>query len=169
MLLAQLDAGRVNLQLEKVDLSEMLLTAVDDLAAFTEDKNLTLEIDLPDEIPALADTGRTGVIIQNLTENAVKYTPRNGTIWIRAKVDVDYTSVTVANTCPPIPPEHHAKLFDRFYRANQGETIKGTGLGLNISRSLARAQQGELRLTKSDGQSTEFELLLRNVSINSDS
>jgi signal transduction histidine kinase len=66
----------------------------------------------------------------------------------------------VANTGAAIPEEHRAHLFDRFYRAASGEDVKGHGLGLNIARGLARAQDGELELVRSDGEWTEFVLRL---------
>jgi signal transduction histidine kinase len=68
--------------------------------------------------------------------------------------------VQVSNSSPAIPEAERPRIFERFHRAGVGENIRGHGLGLNIARELARAQGGEVRLVRSDGVETVFELEL---------
>jgi signal transduction histidine kinase len=160
LLLAQLDAGRLALARQPTDLIALVLAALDDASVIAEDKAFTLTQDLSPQLIALADPSRVSLILQNLFENAVKYTPAGGTIHVRAYSLGLRAIIAVSNTCPPIPAAHHQKLFDRFYRATITDNAKGQGLGLNIAQSLAKAQQGDLTLRRSDATGTEFQLTL---------
>ena len=160
LLLAQIDAGRLKLEPGRIDLAELGRAVVDDLEVQAGARGLEVVSELPEMLPALGDARRVAIILQNLGENAVKYAGEGGRIVISGGSGADGVSVRVANTGPAIPEEHRAHLFDRFYRAASGEDVKGHGLGLNIAQGLARAQNGELELVRSDGEWTEFVLRL---------
>ena len=160
LLLAQIDAGRLKVEPSNINLAECVLAAADDVAALCQSKNLTLETDIPPTLDAMADAKRVNIILQNLTENAVKYTPAHGHLWIKAGSDTQGPWVRIANSGSPISPSIQEHLFERFYRGDVGENIKGHGLGLNIARSLAEAQGGSLTLFRTDETGTEFELRL---------
>lgn len=160
LLLAQIDAGRLSVSPQSLDLMPFILAAIDDLAAPCEEKHLNITANLPDSLMVLADERRIGIILQNLTENAVKYAPPDSTVHISAGNTADAAWLRIRNSGEPIPPEKRQHLFERFYRANAGENIKGHGLGLNISRSLALAQNGTLELVQSDDAGTEFMLTM---------
>ena len=160
LLLAQIDAGRLKLEPGRIDLAELGRAVVDDLEVQAGARGLEVVSELPEVLPALGDARRVAIILQNLGENAVKYAGEGGRIVISGGCGADGVSVRVANTGPAIPEEHRAHLFDRFYRAASGEDVKGHGLGLNIAQGLARAQNGELELMRSDGEWTEFVLRL---------
>jgi signal transduction histidine kinase len=134
---------------------------VEDAEIIAAVQELSIEADLPDSLPAFADSLRTEQILLNLLENAVKYNEPGGTIRLRAEVDGLGTSITVCNTGQPIPPKQMQRVFDRFSRGETNESRTGHGLGLALARELARAQGGEINLLRSDGQWTEFELRLR--------
>ena len=69
--------------------------------------------------------------------------------------------MTVGNTGPAIPPTSQEHMFERFHRGTVGENVPGHGIGLNLARELARLHGGDLRLARSDGDWTEFELRLK--------
>jgi signal transduction histidine kinase len=160
LLLAQADAGRLDLSPEPLDLVPLLRGAVDDMEVLGMDKELTVDHELPLELVAMADTRRISIVLQNLGENAVKYNRINGKIKVTARIEKGKAVVSVASTGPQIPAENSERIFERFNRGNTGENLKGHGLGLSIARSLARAHGGELRLARSDANWTEFELIL---------
>ena len=160
LLLARADAGRVDLQHEKFDLSELLEGVCDDLCALADPHSLTVEANLPPHLPILADRRAVGLIIQNLVENAIKYNEPNGCICIEARAANGRAEVTVKNNGEPIPPERTPHIFERFYRGRSDGRISGHGLGLSIASELTKAHGGELDLVRSDSEWTEFRLRL---------
>lgn len=160
LLLAKADAGRLDLAAGEVDLSALARAAADDAGILCEARGITLETEADASVAARGDARRIAVILQNLTENAVKYAGDDGRVTITCLTDSGQAIVRVGNTGQGIPAEHHASLFSRFYRAGAGENIRGAGLGLNIARTLARAQHGDVTLISSGDNWTEFELRL---------
>ncbi|HWM25293.1 MAG TPA: ATP-binding protein [Chthoniobacterales bacterium] len=160
LLLARADAGRVDLQREEFDLSELLEGVCDDLRALAEPHQLSVEAKLPPHLPILADRRAVGLIIQNLVENAIKYNEPEGCICIDARATNGQAEVTVKNNGEPIPLERAPHIFERFYRARTDGRISGHGLGLSIASELTKAHGGELDLVRSDGEWTEFRLRL---------
>jgi signal transduction histidine kinase len=145
LLLAQADAGRLHLQAERIDLATLIAAGLDDLDVLVHDKGITVETDLTESLPARADVRRTRIILQNLIENAAKYTPDHGRIRISSGVEGATVVLRIANSGPLIPEDDRAAIFERFRRGSAvGENIRGHGLGLNIARELARAHGGEL-------------------------
>jgi signal transduction histidine kinase len=159
LLLAQADAGRLKLEPIPLDLVPCIDVLADDLEALGEDKQLIIEREVPDHLVATADARRVKIVLQNLGENAVKYNKSGGRVRVTAEQDNSWAVVRVANTGPPIPESDRGRMFERFSRGT-GENIKGHGLGLNIARELARAHGGDLTLSRSDEEWTEFELRL---------
>jgi signal transduction histidine kinase len=160
LLLAQADAGRLKIEPTPLDLTSLLSVVLDDTEALGAEKDLIITLNTPPELYAKADPRRVKIILQNLTENAVKYNHKGGKIRLTARLEGDWVVLTVANTGAAIPEQYRDRLFERFNRAGMGENIKGHGLGLNIARELARAHGGDLTLSRSDGEWTEFSLKL---------
>jgi signal transduction histidine kinase len=160
LLLARSDAGRLQLQREEFDLSEVLDGVCDDARALAEPAGLTVEAKLPPSLPLVADRRAVALIVQNLVENAVKYNAPQGCICIDARATNGDAEVTVRNNGDPIPSERVPHIFERFYRARSDGRISGQGLGLSIACELAKAHHGELTLVRSDKEWTEFRLRL---------
>lgn len=151
LLLAQADAGRLALEAEPLDLTPLLESARDDLEALTLDRSIGIEAEFADGLIARADARRIKLILQNLTENAAKYTPDEGSIRMEASSDGSSIRLTVANSGPLIPETDRTTIFERFRRgATVGENIRGHGLGLNIARELARAHGGDIDYAPTD-------------------
>lgn len=160
LLLARADAGRLDLQREEFDLSEVLEGMCDDARAMAEPEGLTVETKLPAHLPLVADRRAVALIVQNLVENAIKYNEPRGCICIYARAESGEAEVTVRNNGEPIPPERAPHIFERFYRARSDGRIPGQGLGLSVACELAKAHRGELELVRSDSEWTEFRLRL---------
>ena len=95
----------------------------------------------------------------NLLGNALRYSPEGTTVRLEVKLRGKRASVTVADEGPGLTPEQQAKVFDKFERLGRGGD-GGSGLGLYISRYLARAMQGDLTITSAAGEGARFTLEL---------
>jgi len=161
LLLAQADAGRLELTWESVDLRPVIDAAIDDLETLTRDRRIRIEATLPEYLHLRADPRRLNLTLQIITENAVKYTPDGGTIRLHAGITDGWFKLVLANTGRAIPEQDRERIFNRFQRGEGvAEDIQGHGLGLNIARTLLQAHEGELKLVRSDHAWTEFELSL---------
>lgn len=160
LLLARSDAGRLDLQREKFDLTEVLEGVCDDARALAEPAGLRVEASLPPQLPVIGDRRSVALIVQNLIENAVKYNAPQGHICIFARQTNGEAEVTVKNNGEPIPPDRAPHIFERFYQARPDARVSGQGLGLSIASELAKAHDGELKLVRSDKEWTEFRLRL---------
>lgn len=160
LLLAQADAGRLDIAAEPVDVVPLLSGAIDDAEVLGMERRIVIEQSLPAELLVLADSRRLAVILQNICENAVKYNRPDGFIKINAASENGKAVISVTNSGPCVPPADAERIFERFNRGLAEENHKGHGLGLSIARELARAHGGDLRLKRSDAEGTEFELVL---------
>jgi signal transduction histidine kinase len=165
LLLARADAGRIDLQCEEFDLSQLLEGVCDDVSALAEPGGLTVEAELPKRLPIVADRKMVALVVQNLVENAIKYNEPQGCICISARATNGEAEVTIKNNGEPIPPDRASHIFERFYRARADGRIPGHGLGLSIASELTRAHGGELEMIRSDSEWTEFRLRLPRESV----
>jgi signal transduction histidine kinase len=146
LVLARLDAGRLDVERKPFDLAAVVGEAAGRFLTRAATEGVRLEVNVPDELPALGDPEKTAQILAALLDNAVRHTPEGGAVTVAAEHRHGRAEASVTDTGPGIPPEHLPRVFDRFYRAEEARTRKGggTGLGLAIARDLARAQDGDL-------------------------
>jgi signal transduction histidine kinase len=131
------------------------------LQALVHDRGIRVEHDLPASLIAKADRRRVMLVLQNLVENAAKYTPDGGWVKVGARYEDGSAVVSVANSGAAIAEEVREEIFERFRRGPAvGENVRGHGLGLNIARELVRAHGGDLRLVRADEGWIEFEFRL---------
>lgn len=156
LVLSRADAGLLQIRATTSDLATLVRACAEDAEVTAAAQHLTLSIDAPPHVPARFDLERTTLVLQNLFSNAVKYNAQGGRIEIRLKPSASVVAVEIANTGPGIAPEHQAQLFARFFRAAAPAEIPGHGLGLSLSRELARAQGGDVILGESLRAWTRF-------------
>ncbi len=158
LLLSRMDAGRLKLVLGAVNLTGLIEAALDDLSARPDPPDLAIEMDFPAALHIAGEKRYTSLIVQNLLENARKYNRRDGRVRVAARAADGLVFLTVGNTGQPIPAAAQSHIFERFHRGAIGENVPGYGLGLNLARELARLHHGDLRLARSEGDWTEFEV-----------
>jgi len=156
--LAQVDAGRLQLEAGVLRLPEALASSLDDLDALCAGRGLELSQGWEDGLIGVGDARRLAVVFQNLAENAVKYSAPGGAVRVEGRSEGGRVVVRVSNDGPPIPEAVREQIFERFHRGGRGEDVAGHGLGLNLARELARAQGGEVWLDRSDESGTCFAL-----------
>lgn len=160
LLLSMADSGQLRVNREPVTLSDIVECAVEDARILAP--NLSFDLDIADPVVVRADPPLVRQVVQNLLNNACKYNRKHGAVRVRGALDDGEFRLSVANTGPAIPESDRARVFDRFYRVDKARSRLqgGAGLGLSLSREIARAHGGDLRLARSDEQWTEFELVL---------
>ena len=147
------------------DLGQLLRRAVVAFRPLSERHTLTA--DVPDDLPqAYGDMRDTDVIVDQLLENAYKYSPDGGAVTVRARVSGEWIEVTVDDEGIGIAPGDHERIFERFVQGEAGDRRRygGMGLGLYIVRQLARAQGGEVAASSLAGGGTRMTLQLRPAS-----
>jgi two-component system, OmpR family, sensor kinase len=155
--LARLDQQRFDIHPDTVDLAEIARESASRHAARARDLGVRIELQPGESAPARADPDRLLQAVSNLIENALRCTPRGGTVTLAAARG----ELTVKDTGPGISPDEIPHAFDRFflYRRYNGDRPVGTGLGLAIVRELVQAMGGEARVAASP-TGTEFTICL---------
>jgi two-component system, OmpR family, heavy metal sensor histidine kinase CusS len=160
LLLSLADAGQMGFHKVQVNLSEILAVMVEDLELLAP--HLGVQTDIVPGLQVWGDRDLLTQVLQNLTSNAIKYNLLNGWIRIYARQQSGTVQVTMTNASKDIPVEDGDRIFDRFYRGDPARTrkVEGIGLGLSLSREIARAHRGDLRLDLTLMGQTAFILTL---------
>ena len=119
---------------------------------FTQ-SSIRVMVELPARLPARADPDSLAQVVGNLLQNAARYTPRGGTVWVRAEQQHESTLVSVANTGPGIAADHLGHVFERFYRVEKSRSsaLGGAGIGLAIVKQLIESVGGQVGAESESG------------------
>jgi PAS domain S-box-containing protein len=159
----QIEAGAARFDIAAVPVMELL----NDVQAMMEPAALRRQIRLdcvacPETVMAHADRARTRQVLVNLMANAVKFTPIGGTVTVSCAHDGDRVRVSVVDTGPGIPENHHEAIFEPFVQVGRSlnRPKEGTGLGLAISREIARGMGGTITVESQPDRGATFTLEL---------
>ena len=161
--IARIESGRVEMKMEKCDITALIETARDLLTPQMREKNLQWKTDIAAGVPELTlDKHQAERIFINLISNAIKFTPEKGTITVRVRLDPHAATIEVADTGIGVSREDLNKLFDEFYRVDNAinQSVKGTGLGLSLVKKIIEAHQGRIWVTSEVNQGTTFHFTL---------
>lgn len=159
--ITRFNINSVTLEKNRIDLNMMLCQMVDEFYPMLGEKNLTVDIDIPESIIMYADSDKIARIFDNLLKNAVNYSYEDSMIRIGARIRNNNVVIKFRNKSDEIPPEKLEKLFDKFYRADTARTSAtgGSGLGLAIAKQLAELHSGTI-YAKSTTEHTDFTVVL---------
>jgi signal transduction histidine kinase len=162
LVLARLDADKLDVSRETFDLAKILTETADRFILRAAEEEILLDIEVPGELAALGDPRWTGQILAALLDNAMRFTPSGGRVTIAGRSDDGRVEASVTDTGPGISSEHLPHVFERFYRADtaRGRSSGGTGLGLAIARDLAAIQGGEVVVRNAKNSGASFSLSL---------
>jgi signal transduction histidine kinase len=156
LLIAQIEAKRVELDLLPVDVADLARSAVEAQRPAAEEKGVTVEV-VTDHPPIVrADRIRLTQVLDNLVSNAVKFTDEGGSVLVHLGENGKGVELVVSDTGIGIPADEQGQLFSRFFRASTAtqHAIPGTGLGLSISRALVEQHGGTISVESTVGKGT---------------
>jgi signal transduction histidine kinase len=159
---ARLEESRLTLQLSSVDLGDLVQRAVDAVTPLASARHEVLYARPRQPVRVVADEVRTVIIVTNLIQNAVKYSPRGGVVQCFVTEDEGFALVSVWDQGLGIAADDMPRLFSRFGRlvTRENSHIAGTGLGLYLARELARLHGGDITVRSSAGAGSCFTLSL---------
>lgn len=155
------DEGQLHLDRERGDLSEVVATVADRFRPRFDDAGVDLVVPALPALPAEFDRERIIQALSNLLANALSYTPSGGRVAIAATQSAQTVRVSITDTGRGLHAEDLERVFERFYRVERDDHSGGTGIGLTLSRAIARAHGGELTAASAGpGHGATFELTL---------
>lgn len=150
--ISRIEAGKMPVRLEALTLASTLAAIQEPMEQLSEDRGVAMETSLvPPDLKLFADPKALQTVLSNLITNGLKYTPAPGQVSLIATVGERTVRIEVHDSGPGISPEHHDRVFERFYRVDKGRSreVGGTGLGLSIVKHMVRAMNGTLGLQDS--------------------
>jgi signal transduction histidine kinase len=170
--LGRIESGDLSLRRDPLDLAELVRSAQARFLFRAQEGGVSFEVNTPEVVPIMGDPHRLGQVIDNLVENAFKYTPPTGRVVLTAAVEDGGRSssrptragrvavLTVHNSGSYIPPEEAERVFERFYQIDKARVGSGgsggSGLGLAIAREIVQAHGGVINLKSSPQSGTQF-------------
>jgi len=165
--LSKVEAGKMEFAPEPISLAAIVKDVGDIMRAAAEKKNITMSVDLDPRLPQLVlDPARLKQVLFNYLSNAIKFTPDDGRVTVRARREGDaHVRIEVEDTGIGIAPSDLPRLFSEFEQLDQGldKRHQGTGLGLALTRRLVEAQGGRVGVTSDLGRGSVFYLVLNIV------
>jgi len=157
--LTKIEAGRLELNLEAVDLRSALLGVLPVVKPRAADKRIKISTYLPTDVPPIhADPAKINQVLLNLLTNAIKYTHENGSVSVEARTKDGFVEIWVTDTGIGISQEDIDRVFMRFTQVDSSasRTQGGTGLGLAITKELVELHGGEIRVQSKLGKGSSF-------------
>lgn len=158
---SRLDAGNIKLEKHPADIAKIAEDCINSMKVLADEKHITFSIMKEPELPEVPlNEDSISRAIKNLVSNAIKYSPENGRIKIRAERarKGEFVELSVEDQGPGIAPEYQAKIFERFFRVeNDTHTIKGTGLGLHLVKiAIEKHHHGEVFVESEINEGSTF-------------
>lgn len=157
--LSKIEAGQMELETNAVNPGDLVEQCVETARFSSQRKHLTINVECPHSLPAIrGDAGRLRDVLQNLLDNAVQYTQEGGHITLSAAAENGKLIFTVADDGIGIPQAEQERIFERFYRVDEGRSreVGGTGLGLSIARHIVEAHGGRIWVESTVGHGSRF-------------
>src|SRR5581483_2204456 len=145
------------------DPAPLLYELADEMSPLAQEANVQFRVQIPDHLLSVnANAEQLRMAARNLLDNALKYTPSGGTVSLCAATRDGAIEIAVGDTGSGIPPDALAHIFERFYRTTsaRSQRVRGSGLGLALTRALVEANGGQIRVTSKLGEGSTFTIRL---------
>ncbi|MCF7557592.1 ATP-binding protein [Pseudomonas petrae] len=161
---SRIEAGRYSIDAEPLDISQLFEDAWSLLTPLALHKFIDLTFSAEPDLKIVADPERMFQVLSNLVGNAIKFTPKAGTVSVTAAAEGDDVVVSVVDSGDGIAADQLPHVFERYWRKREGNP-SGTGLGLYISQGIVKAHGGELTATSQQGVGSEFRFTVPRVAL----
>ena len=159
--LSKIEAGKMDMEFQKIAVSDLIGKAISVLQAQADAKGVELSSTLADMLPDVkADPNKVTWIITNLIANALRFTDPHGSIRLHAEKVGEHVHISVQDTGAGIPYEYQSKIFEKFVQIKDGKHPGGTGLGLAICKEMIRAHGGAIWVDSIPGEGSTFTFTL---------
>lgn len=151
--LSMIESGQAIMRLVETPLLSLVREALESLDEQIERREIRVKMEIPTPLYVLVDPAQIGRVLVNLIHNALKVTPKQGTIRLEATLtpDGETALVSVSDSGPGIPPEERERVFERFYQLDEARSSgRGSGLGLSIAKHIIEAHNGRVWVEESD-------------------
>ena len=154
------ESGVMKLQITDADVRPLLNNAMNLYDDVAQDKAVSLHNTLEDPLFAKIDAARMRQVFANLLDNAIKYTPHGGEVWISARPQNGMIEVCFRDSGSGIPAVDFPRIWERLYRGDKSRSERGLGLGLSLVKAIVRAHHGRVEVTSREGIGSEFTIYL---------
>lgn len=162
--MSRLETGIVTLSVKSAPLYDTIIRAMNVVLIKAEEKQIELSADCNNDIAALHDSKWTAEALGNILDNAVKYTPKGGSVSVTVRPWQYYVRIDISDTGIGIPEEHYHDIFKRFYRTEEVAAQEGVGIGLYLAREIITYEKGYISVKSKVGMGTTFSVYLPNPS-----
>ena len=140
----------------RYDLGEQLCESLLQFERVWEEKNISIETDIQEEVQVWADAELLSLVWNNLLSNAFKFTPPGGTVRLSLTADAAHATVKVSDTGCGMTPEVGAHIFEKFYQGDTSHSVQGNGLGLALVKRVVDILKGEITVESTSGKGSSF-------------
>lgn len=154
------EAGALKLNRDRIDARSLIERAADLYREVAEEKNISVAVDQPEAAELSADAIRLGQAINNLLDNALKYTPEDGQITLRTRNEPHHVVITVTDNGPGVPVREREAIFRRLYRGDTSRSQRGLGLGLSLVKAIVESHGGTVAVGDAPGGGAQFTVRL---------
>jgi signal transduction histidine kinase len=150
------EGGALKLDREPLDLRTVTERAADLYREVAEEKKIAVELEQPEPVEASVDAIRLGQAINNLLDNALKYTPAGGRIVLATRAEPGAALITVTDNGPGVPAAEREAIFRRLYRGDTSRSQRGLGLGLSLVKAIVESHGGTVSADEAPGGGARF-------------
>ena len=161
--LARIEAGKWSLDFQPVQAADFIQPCIETARLNAAPRNVSLEISCPRDLPAVrGDLSSLQEIVQNLLDNAIRYSPEGGSVKVAASARKEGIRISISDNGIGIPKAEQERIFERFYRVDAARSREsgGTGLGLSIAKHLVEAHGGRIEVDSEVGRGSTFSVIL---------
>ena len=163
--LTEIEAGVQKLDVKQIELNRLLEDACELFRPLAQESGIRIELDLNEKITLHTDGSRLQRLLYNLLDNAVKYSPLNGRILLKARIQDHRVLIEVEDDGNGIAQDDLPYIFDRFYRADRSRTKPGAGLGLSMVKAITNALGGSIKVYSHVNEGSRFSITLPQLQI----